>query len=474
MRTVMRAFAPLLLCASVIAACSSSSSPESSVPPPPAPPEWVDRPADAVKADEGHAFAIPVTVRAADVAKLSVTATGEHVTTELVAEESETPNDGLWHGKLRIEVEYGGAKDAALHVALDDGIGHVVDVPVKISARALAWRKRIAWDKTNGPPTREHGVFVLDEKAQLAFLFQGSGYDPQWVPLGDAWRLDMKTGAWSAWTPTGDVPTTPRAAHRVAVVPGTTTAYVYGGYTGFEKTEKSLADLYRLDVANATKSFTKLENVGSPPPRQLHALAYDAKGEQLVVFGGFTDQPRQDALDDTWLVKVKGDTATWTQVEDPKGPSARYGSFTAFDAESRRFFVWSGGQYPESDKDPVNAAQDAWALDVSVDPPKWSKLTPTGAAPKGRRNGCAMHDPIGRRLFVYGGTSDGKTTEPGLWVLDLEKGREQWRSLTLADAPPMRSSGFGFATANGDVVCAFGNGAAVYSDVNVLGYAPRD
>src|SRR5207253_2210813 len=61
-----------------------------------------------------------------------------------------------------------------------------------------------------------------------------------------------------------------------------------------------------------------------------------------------------------------------------------------------------------------NAAQDAWSLDLSLATPKWSKLAPSGAAPKGRRNGCSMPDPTGRRLFVYGGTSDGHHGERSL------------------------------------------------------------
>ena len=92
-------------------------------------------------------------------------------------------------------------------------------------------------------------------------------------------------------------------------------------------------------------------------------------------------------------------------------------------------------------------------------------------APKGRRNGCAMPDPLGRRMFVYGGTADGATTEKGLFVLDLEPGHEAWTKLDLANAPPARSSGFGFATPEGDVTCAFGNDDRPYPDLTYLGYA---
>jgi hypothetical protein len=172
---------------------------------------------------------------------------------------------------------------------------------------------------------------------------------------------------------------------------------------------------------------------------------------------------------DTWLVKIAGDSATWTKLEG-KGPSPRYGAFYAFDEPSRRLVVCSGAQAAKSADDQVNAAKDAWALDLAATPPTWSKLAPAGDAPPGRRNGCVMHDPIGRRLFVFGGTSDAATTREGLSVLDLEPGREGWTRLELANTPPPRSSGFGFATPEGGVACGFGNDDANYADVNVLGY----
>lgn len=450
-------------CAALIAAGCSSAASEADPPRPP--PTWVDAKA-LVDVYEGRAVSVDVDVRSEDASKVQVTASADGVEAEILPKA--TPStDGLWHGALRIRAGYGlGA--ATVRVELVDGRGQRATVPLTLRPHRLAWRRRVTWD-ASGPQTREHGAFFLDADAKAAYMLQGSGYSPQFEPIGDSWRLDLVTGAWSPWKPTGDEPPA-GASRRVAPVPGTKRAYAYGGYTGFESTSKTESDLYRVDLGDPARTFTRVTSIGAGPPRQLHALAYDAKGEQLVVFGGFTDEPVQDALDDTWLVKVEGDTARWSKLE-AKGPSARYGSFTAFDAESRRLVVWSGGQFPVASSDPVNAAQDGWALDLSADPPVWSKLAPAGEPPPGRRNGCAMHDPIGRRLFVFGGTSNGKTTEPGLFVLDLEPGREAWTKLTLDGEPPLRSSGFGFTTPEGDLACAFGNGAKIYADVNFLGYA---
>lgn len=469
LRPLALAFSPALALA-LTAACSSSST--SSAPPGdvPAIPVWEGAPATLAVYD-GRVAEAPIAIRTSDPSKLTVTAANDLVETEVVAPEAPS-TDGVWHGTLRIRPGYALQADAppTVNVDITDAASHHVTQAIALQVHKLAWQRRVTWTPPAGPETREHGTFFYDAEAKAAFLFEGSGYAPQLTPLADAWRLDLATGAWSAWAPTGDLPVA-GGSRRAAPIPGTKKFYSYGGYIGFGATAKDDGELYRVDLADAAHTFTRLTSAGAGPARELHAVAYDAKGEQLLVFGGIMTKPTQDALDDTWSVKVSGDAATWTQLTTAKSPAPRYGMFSAFDAQARRFVVWSGAQIPDSSADPVNAAQDAWALDLSVEPPVWSKLAPAGDAPKGRRNGCSMPDPSGRRLFVYGGTSDGKTTEKGLFVLDLEPGHERWTRLDLASPPPLRSSGFGFATEQGDVTCAFGNDNKPMSDVAFLGYA---
>jgi hypothetical protein len=469
LRPLALAFSPALVLA-LAAACSSSTTAAAPGGDKPAAPVWEGAPATLAVYD-GRVAETAIGIRTSDPTKLTVTATSDGIDTEVAP--AETPStDGVWHGTLRVRPGYALSADAppSVTVEIADAAGQHVTQRIALRVHKLGWQKRVTWTAPNGPETREHGVFFYDAEAKAAFLFQGSGYAPQLTPLADAWRFDLATGAWSAWAPTGDLPVA-GGSRRIASIPGTKKFYAYGGYIGFGATANDDGNLSRIDLADAAHTFTRLTNVGAAPARELHAVAYDAKGEQLIVFGGATTKPTQDVVDDTWSVKVSADTATWTQLKTAKSPTARYGSFTAFDAPSRRFVVWSGAQIPDVASDPVNAAQDAWALDLSVDPPAWSKLAPAGEAPKGRRNGCSMPDPSGRRLFVYGGTSDGKTTEKGLFVLDLEPGHEAWTRLDLASPPPLRSSGFGFATEQGEVTCSFGNDNKPMSDVAFLGYA---
>jgi hypothetical protein len=92
--------------------------------------------------------------------------------------------------------------------------------------------------------------------------------------------------------------------------------------------------------------------------------------------------------------------------------------------------------------------------------------------PFGRRNGCGVFDPIGRRLFVFGGTANRLTTEPGLFVFDVRPEKLSWSRLELPGAPPLRTSGFGFYDGASDrIFLGFGNGVfQSYRDLTPLGY----
>jgi hypothetical protein len=340
---------------------------------------------------------------------------------------------------------------------------------VAIDVRVLDWKARVTWQAGKGPVAREHATFFEDDDKRAVYMLQGSGYEPQGEPLSDAYAFDVAARTWTPWSPTGDVPE-PAGGRRSAKAPGTNVHYLYGGYL---KGDKDSADIYRVDLGNAQKTFTKLVSAGAAPVgRSLHAFAFDAKGSRVVVFGGVSYATTGLVVGDTWLGAIAGDTVTWTQLTPEEKPSPRYGAFTGFDPKTRKLVVWSGAQRAKSG-DQVNAAQDAWALDLSKDPPTWANIPLGDAPPPGRRNGCGIFEPTSQRLFVFGGTKDAKETEPGLFALDLSAKEPRFSLVERTAQPPLRSSGFGFVDAKtGDVYCGFGNSRSAYLDLNVLGYAP--
>jgi hypothetical protein len=440
----------LLACALALPACGSDEETTTAS----APPSWTDAPTAPVSLGQGQSLSLPLTVTDPDQDPVTLTVTSS----DGAALEAALSADGE---SLELHATYASSGLASAVVTLDDGRGQIVDVTVDVDIRPLLWLGHPTWTGTAGPEAREHGSVVVAADGTQAFLFGGTGYSPQMKPLSDMWRYDVSADTWSPITATGDVPP-PAGCRRIAQAPDSDVAYAWGGYGGTNGAD-NYDDLYRITIQGQNIAFQLLTQVGTPPARSLHAFAYDPVTDRFVLFGGAANAP----LDDTWLMTLEGDQATWTKLEPAVSPSKRYGFFAGFDAERGRLLLYSGAQGFAS----INAAEDTWALDMRVDPPAWEKLA-EGPVPAGRRNGAVTFDPTGPRLFVFGGTADGATTEPGLFVFDARPGKASWTELALAGEPPLRSSGFGFYDSLRDRnLMGFGNSATgVYRDWGILGY----
>jgi hypothetical protein len=349
----------------------------------------------------------------------------------------------------------------AVSIASTDARGARTTHALALTVTPLRWNPRISWTSA-GPAAREHGALVLDATRRQLFLLGGSGYAPQGTPLSDAWQYDLTTGAWRAATVDGDMPAA-AGSRRVVLMPDGLTAYLFGGY-GAANAQSN--DLFRVTFRDGGATVRRIEQRNPPPARSLHAFAYDPVSHRFVVFGG---AGRAAPLGDTWTMTLDADLATWTELPTTDGPTARYGLFAGMDAERGRLIVFGGAQ----GFNPLSPAPDTWALDVRSEPPAWHQLA-TGDEPGstlGRRNGVAVWDPTGPRLWIFGGTADARTTEPGLWVFDAFPGAERWTMVERTGGPPLRSSAFGLYDApRNRVVFGFGNAAGVYQDLASFGY----
>jgi hypothetical protein len=442
---LVRRFLPFL----VVACSSSPTMPQLQN----APPAWAGAPA-MVHLVQGETKTIPVAFADPDkdAVKASVASTIESGFDEAMT-------------TLTIHAPFDAGATDTVTVTLDDGRGGKKSYPIEVTIDPIAWKSGLSWT-ANGPIAREHGTFLLDDKSRTVFLLGGSGYQPQGMALDDFWKLDIPSGAWTKITPTGDVPQ-PTASVRAARLPGTTTAILFGGYTGSGMTETN--DLFRVEFGGGQLVFKKLTQAAPPAARELHGFGFDPMSQKFVLFGGYSST--SGILADTWIMQLSGDAATWTKLAGA-GPTPRYGFFFGTDEVAGRFFVYSGAQKAKG-ADPINAAQDTWALDLRADAPAWTQVLDGTEAnhPPGRRNGCFVVDPRGPSMYVLGGTSDGMTTQPDLVALDMRAGHEGFSKIDRPNAPLIRSSGFGFYDPTaGAVNCGFGNSTVgVYTDVNSIG-----
>jgi len=436
----MRIFLPL-----VLVACSSNVSVTDPVTKKPAP-VW-NAPSGPIPIGQGQTTLLPYSIQSATA-----------VTVEVASPAGVDVDVASDHLSIHVDYTVSGSVDVPVTLRDSDLRGTNGSVTLHLSVAPIGWKGNPTWTTPQGPDAREHGAFIVDDATGTALMVGGTGYKPQGTPLEDAWSLKISDSSWTPWKPKGDA--IPGAgSRRVAVIPGSATAYAFGGYTA----ASNLDDLYKIAFGNGDATFTKLAVTG-PEARELHVFAYDAGKQRFVLFGGYGTS----VLNDTWLLST-GSTPQWQKVMTPTKPTGRYGSFYAMDQVNHRLLVFSGGQTPKN-KDPVNAAADTWALDLSQDAPTWSPLAVTGTSPPGRRNGCFVFDPSGPRMLVWGGTADQATTTPGLWFLDMRPGKESWARVDRPGEPPLRSSSFGFIDGRGNLTCGFGNDADLYRDLAIIGY----
>ncbi len=151
-----------------------------------------------------------------------------------------------------------------------------------------------------------------------------------------------------------------------------------------------------LSVGDCTVEWKQVSTTG-PGPRRNPGLAYDAKRERLVLFGGSNDS---GPLGDTW----EWDGSVWTQ-RSSGGPVPRFGHAMAFDAARDRVILFGG--YAAG-----NIAQgDTWSWDGT----SWTRVATTG--PSARFYPTMTFDAARGEVILFGGVQQdfGLPTQTWAW-----------------------------------------------------------
>ena len=165
-----------------------------------------------------------------------------------------------------------------------------------------------------------------------------------------------------------------------------------------------------------------------PPGLEKASAILDPVRRRIVVFGGF-DGSRGCGIDEVWTLGLD-DIPRWTPLPTTEAhPESLWRHSAVYDPVRDRMIVFGGILYCDT-----GLSQDVWSLDLSVSPAKWMRLPTAGPLPSGRELQSAIYDPIGDRMIVFGGyTNGGPTNET--WILTLAD-PPTWSPLVLApDAP---------------------------------------
>ncbi|MCI4344339.1 MAG: hypothetical protein L3J87_01770 [Thermoplasmata archaeon] len=212
-------------------------------------------------------------------------------------------------------------------------------------------------------------------------------------------------------------------------------------------------------------NWTELKPSVAPPARWLTGMAYDAEDGYILLEGGERTSPSYHIFNDTWSFRG----GNWTQ-QIPNGtanPGSRACSQLAYDSAQHGVVLFGGCREPDRwiGNSWLQALNDTWSWQGG----KWTHMA-TVTTPQARMFGSLADDAGGGSLFLFGGSSNNRTTSLNdTWELI----GSNWTKLTPALAPTSRSdSGFVWDPAIGCPVLFGGsnsNGAQpVDSDTWVL------
>lgn len=425
-------------------------------PPPPAPPPPPPPPPPAPPACE-------LSVVGQDGEALSQLEVGEGARVDLALQMSEGGTAELqsfpegWKvtltgpNTLRIKPAYGSdAGTVRLGVLCDESDG---EQELSVSVRKLGWSEVTPWSAgTDGPNGREYFSMWIDSgDPDRLLLYGGFHYRPQqFTPAADLWSLDLRTETWTELNTAGTGPVL--AGGGLVKVPGRQRALYLGGLGRNGDNFLLPFSLAHLDYSGAQPEWVTLTPTGAPGAGVYQpAFVYDAPRDRYISACGMG---ANGVHCDVSVYDLSSNAFSQIQAEGTP-PSGRMGFFWVHDEERERIIIFSGDQGGGAGG-ACNCAHDTWALELGNGVPRWVQL---GAPPPeiGRRNGAYVIDPVGHRMFVWGGTPDGRSVSPGLWAFDLDDD-DGWVRVETESTPPIRASGGAtFDAARNRLLMGFGN-----------------
>lgn len=181
--------------------------------------------------------------------------------------------------------------------------------------------------------------------------------------------------------------------------------------------ERVLGDTWELDGDTWHRTA-----VTGPAPRTFPSVAYHARRGTVLLFGGnrvlFGPTPRSEStlLGDLW----EWDGSEWTlrAVAGPTSPAPRAEAAMAYDPVRDRLVLFGG--YTVGPDGRSRRFGDTWEWDGR----DWREITRDG--PPGRSGSAMVFDPVRRRALLFGGSTGTATDEAWEWD------GSQWTLLTRA------------------------------------------
>jgi hypothetical protein len=345
----------------------------------------------------------------------------------------------------------GSAPDRALHSMIFDPVNELMWVfgGIEADAQSNQFRNLVYKLDVTDPDARWQRV-PLGGLQPRPLAFHTATYDPlrhRMIVYGGlvdrtryseqqpaegniVWYLDLADPEKPAWS-REVVPGNPvdRFAHAAVYVPEHDALVVSGGSETFSRATGSN---YALLLGEEPKRWVRLANAGFSL-RAAHALAYDAAGQRLLVYGGLADFNNIVTFGDIVQLDLSQgltDSKAWTRVSTARPGIPRAFMATVFDPATRLWWVSGGLQNDNS------FLRDLSVLDLNPSRPEWTQTRVVYNGPLDRFAHVAAMDPARNRIIFQGGTPDNNITMSDTRSLNFMLAETPTPTATGTTAPP--------------------------------------
>jgi len=270
------------------------------------------------------------------------------------------------------------------------------------------------WTNVNtvdAPSRRQAQVMAYDESRSTIMLFGG---DDNWATyMNDTWIFNTTSNRWVDMKPQ----IAPSARSYAAMVYDIKNAVfiLFGGFNN-EDGIRTKNDTWIYSLRNNT--WTDMNPKESPPPREMHAMAYDSISGDVILFGGMWSDS------DTWIYNLSANI--WINRSSSSAPSARWGHSMVWDPGRGKMVLFGGF-------DDKSLTNDTWCYDPDTN--NWTNMEPAPVPPAREWHAATYDRGLGKSI-IFGGENNISIVFNDIWTYDIKT--NIWTNIAPDQIPACR------------------------------------